>query len=144
MIFVLAAMISLSLVAFLLIVGVVLHRMSAKRAFHEMVAFVCPFCSRPMGLKAIVDGRDYTPFDVLWDLQGKLVHCHPICRSVKCDQCGNCCVIRLNREGEHFGPRLSLENGEQIARVKAMSPEQVIEMKTWLAEQKATRISRDT
>jgi hypothetical protein len=134
-----ATLIALALVAFLVVACALFNRISAIRVVHEMAAFACPYCSCPMGLKAISDGRDCSPYEELWNLHGEVVHCHPVCRSVKCERCSNCCVIRLNREGEQFGPRLSLVDAEQIARIKEMSPELLGEMKTWLAEQKTRR-----
>jgi hypothetical protein len=133
---VIAISIALPLAAVLLVVSALFHRISLKRIDHEMASFPCPYCAHPFGVKAISNGQDCSPFEELWPLQGKLVHCHPVLGSVKCEHCGSCCVIRLNRDGGQFGPRLSVDDAEQIARIKAMSPELLGEMKAWLAEKR--------
>ena len=99
--FLFAALIATSLTALLLCLGS--RRLAARRVYREMATFACPFCLCRLGQKAVAEGRDYSPFEVLWEVDGALVHCHPICRRIKCEKCGECIDLRLNREGERFG-----------------------------------------
>ena len=127
-----AVLIAISLTALLLWLGEVARRVAERRVCREMATFTCPFCSRQLGLKAVSAGRECSPFEELWAVDGVLVHCHPICRSIKCEQCGECISLRLNREGKRFGPRLSSEDCPE----ERAAPEVVAELREWIADLK--------
>jgi hypothetical protein len=128
-----AALIVISLTVLLLCLGEVARRLAERRVSREMAAFACPFCMCQLGLKAVAKGRDYSPFEVLWAVDGALVHCHPICRRIKCEKCGECIDLRLNREGERFGARLSSENCPE----KKAAPEVIAELRGWIADHRS-------
>jgi hypothetical protein len=108
--FVYAALIAVPLAALLLCGCALVNWLAQRRDLREMATFACPACSRPAGPAAIKAGRDISPWEELWTEQGgELVHCHPVCRSVICPGCGHSFVIRLNCEGQRFGPRLSVD-----------------------------------
>jgi transcription elongation factor Elf1 len=103
-----AILIAVLLTAAMLYLGALARRIAEKRVLREMAAFACPSCLHELGVKAVSEGRDCSPFEELWDVKGALLHCRPICRSIRCQQCGKSIELRLNRQGERFGPRLSV------------------------------------
>jgi hypothetical protein len=83
-----------------------------RRTFREMANCPCPACGQPLGFEAVQRGWDCSPWEELWsDGVNHLIHCHPVMREVGCVRCGQQCVVRLNRQGAFFGPRLSAGKG---------------------------------
>jgi hypothetical protein len=112
----------------------VISRISAARNFRVMASAKCPRCTNPIGLAAVKNGRECSPFEELWtDDDEVTVHCHPQIRRVECVHCHECVEIRLNKEGPRFGPRLTAVGGETRLLEKGVHPEVVAEMKSWLA-----------
>lgn len=82
---------------------------SHRRACREMENVACPKCSVPIGFAAVVAGDDESPWEELWGIGPEFEHCRPVCQKVVCPACREPFVIRLNRQGEQFGSRLSTE-----------------------------------
>jgi hypothetical protein len=133
--YLIAALIVVPLAALLFGVGVVIGWITQQLVFRELATVACPFCLLPIGLRAVAEGRDCSPMEELWEVEGALLHCYPICRSIKCEHCDDCFVVRLNREGERFGPRLSIEQDPE----GMATPELKSELRAWLAEHKDRR-----
>jgi hypothetical protein len=119
-----------------LFIGVSLlpRRIMEASAFREMATFACPFCSRPFGLDAVLEGLDGPP---------GFGEARAVCRTIQCRHCGYCSTIRLNRRGSRYGPRLSFDNMEQIVALKALPAERVGELKAWLTEYKEGRAANN-
>src|SRR5262245_24018061 len=82
-----------------------------RQGFGEMAACTCPGCGHPIGFAAVQRGKDCSPFEELWeDGENEPVHHHPEERAVTCGLCNQMCVVRLNKEGDFFGPRISAKD----------------------------------
>jgi len=113
---------SLILAVASIVLYVTVHRMSPR--LRLMADVPCPRCRRPLGIRAVKNGIDYSPFEIFQDIDGELVHHQPDERRVECRACGERVQVRLNLEGERFGPRLSAEG-------KAASSEKIADLKSW-------------
>lgn len=85
-----------------------LYLAKRRRIILEMADYPCPGCKVSIGYEAVERGKNCTPWEELWsDGVHHTIHCHPTYQQVECVRCGLGFVIRLNQEGESFGPRLS-------------------------------------
>jgi hypothetical protein len=109
----LAFVIAVPLAALLLVVCALISRWGERRMLQEMARAACPKCGTVVGLRVVMEGKDCSPWEEFEVGEGgDLVHWHPDCRSVRCGRCAHCFVIRLNRDGDCFGPRLSIEESD--------------------------------
>lgn len=92
-------------------------RISLHRAVREFRNFPCPQCGKRVGDAAARAGKDVSPWEEIWgdddDDGANTRHCHPTCRSVRCDNCATEFVLRLNRQGNKCGPRLSVRSRDE-------------------------------
>jgi hypothetical protein len=80
-----------------------------RRLMRRFAQLQCEACKKPFGLEAVRSGKNVSPFEELWsDGKDHHIHHHPICRLVLCPHCHHAWVLRHNRQGEKFGPEISI------------------------------------